>query len=156
MTFQGLSVPACVLSFHGPRSYTGEDLVEWHLPGNPILARLLIRECLDRGGRLAEPGEFTARAYFNGKLGLNEAEGVAVSIAAASEAELQASRQLLAGELARRLRPTMEMIARTLALVETGIDFSDQDAGSSLPMKRPFRSASPWRHCRRSSREARI
>ena len=94
VTFQGLSVPACVLSFHGPRSYTGEDLVEWHLPGNPILARLLIRECLDRGGPGRAGGVYLTR-LLQRQTEPNEAEGVAVSIAAASEAELQASRQPL-------------------------------------------------------------
>jgi tRNA modification GTPase len=77
--------------------------------------------------RPAEAGEFTARAYFNGRLDLTEAEGVAATVTAASEAELRAARQLLSGELARRLRPAMDLLAETAALVEVGIDFSDED-----------------------------
>jgi tRNA modification GTPase len=125
--FNDLAVPAWLYAFHAPRSSTGEDVVELHIPGNPLLAKLLITHLLARGARSAEPGEFTARAYFNGKLDLTEAEGVAATIAARSEAELAAARQLLAGELARRVRPIVDTVAETLALVEVGIDFADED-----------------------------
>lgn len=127
IAFTGFSLPIWLYAFHAPRSYTGDELTEFHLPGNPLLARMLLDECLRLGARLAEPGEFTARAYFNGRLDLAAAEGVAATIAAQNEAELQAARQLLAGELARRLRPMMDNLTQTLALVETGIDFSDED-----------------------------
>ena len=125
--FAGLAVPAWLYVFRAPRSYTGDDLAEFHLPGNPVLARLLLDHLRARGCRDAEPGEFTARAFFNGRLGLTEAEGVAAAIAAETEDELAAARQLLAGELARRLRPVMDDAAEALALVEVGIDFSDED-----------------------------
>src|SRR4030095_2481459 len=72
-------------------------------------------------------GEFTARAYFSGKLDLTEAEGVAATIAAQDQRELTAARQLLAGELARRLKPMLDVLVDTLALVEVGIDFSEED-----------------------------
>jgi len=127
LQFSGLRVPAWLYLFLAPHSYTGEHLVEFHLPGNPLLARMLVDALLRNGARAAEPGEFTARAYFNGRLDLTEAEGVAATIAAHSEEELLAARQLLAGELARRLRPMMERLAETLALIEVGIDFSDED-----------------------------
>src|SRR5687768_17355137 len=127
LRFDGLVIPAWLYSFASPRSYTGEDLVEFHIPGNPLLARMLVNELLRLGARAAEPGEFTARAYFNGRIDLAEAEGVAATIAAHSEGELRAARQLLGGELARRLRPVMDVLAETLALVEVGIDFSDED-----------------------------
>ncbi len=113
--------------FQSPRSYTGEDLVEIHLPGSPVLAKMLLDELFRRGVRGAEAGEFTARAYFAGKLDLTEAEGVAATISASNEQELQAARQLLAGELARRLLPAVDLITHTLALVEVGIDFSEED-----------------------------
>src|SRR5439155_22032569 len=67
------------------------------------------------------------RAYFSGKIDLTEAEGVAATIGAHGEQELRAARQLMAGELSQRLRPTMESVAQTLALVDVGIDFSDED-----------------------------
>ena len=124
----GLTVPGCWLYvFHGPRSYTGEDLVEFHVPGNPLLVRVLLDALLAAGARPADPGEFTARAYFNGRIDLAGAEGVAATVAAGSERELRAARQLLAGELARRLRPVTDLVAETLALVEVGIDFADED-----------------------------
>lgn len=121
------NVSAWIYWFAGPKSYTGEDLVEFHIPGNAVLARLLLDEIVLRGARQAEAGEFTARAYFNGRMDLTQAEGVAATISAHSEREMRAARQLLGGELARRLGPVMESIAEALALVEVGIDFSDED-----------------------------
>ena len=127
LSFSELVVPAWVYLFRAPRSYSGEDLVELHLPGNPALAKMVLEELLRAGARAAEPGEFTARAYFNGRIDLTGAEGVAATIAAGNEQELLAARQLLAGELARRLAEPMEWIAGALALVEAGIDFSEED-----------------------------
>lgn len=125
--FAGLVCPAMVLRFFAPRSYSGEDLVEFHLPGNPILATMLLAELIARGARQAEAGEFTARAYFNGRLDLTAAEGVAATISASHAAELTAARKLLAGELARRVRPIIDAVADILALVEAGIDFTEED-----------------------------
>jgi len=125
--FAGMRVPVNRYTFIAPRSVSGEDVVEYHIPGNPVLARLLLDELIRRGARQADPGEFTARAYFNGRIDLTAAEGVAATVAAASERELLAARQLLSGELARRLRPIMDRLAEVLALVEAGIDFSDED-----------------------------
>jgi tRNA modification GTPase len=127
LDFANLHCPSWIYNFHAPRSYTGEDVVEYHVPGNPILARLLLNELLSRGARAAEPGEFTARAYFNGRIDLTAAEGVAATISAQNQHELAAARQLLSGELASRLRPVLELLADTLALVEVGIDFVEED-----------------------------
>jgi tRNA modification GTPase len=66
LRFAGITVPAWLYVFHAPRSYTGEDLVEFHIPGNPLLARLLLDALISNGARAADAGEFTARAYFNG------------------------------------------------------------------------------------------
>lgn len=127
MTFAGLSFPALVYCFRAPRSSTGEDLVEFHIPGNPVIARILLDHLTAHSARPAEPGEFTARAYFNGRLDLAEAEGVAATIGASNAEELAAARRLLSGELARRLRPVMDLVADTLALTEVAIDFVDED-----------------------------
>ncbi len=133
LRFNDLTVPSWLYCFLSPRSYTGEDVIEFHLPGNPLLARLLLDELVRRGARHADAGEFTARAYFNGRMDLSEAEGVAATIAAQSARELHAARQLMSGELARRLRPVLESIADSLALVEVGIDFSEEDVSLLAP-----------------------
>ena len=126
LRFADLLVPATLYAFRAPRSYTGDDLIEFHLPGNPLLTRLLLDHVTSHGARPAEAGEFTARAYFNARLDLTQAEGVAATIAASNERELSAARQLLAGELSRRLKPPMDELVAALALVEAGIDFSDE------------------------------
>jgi len=87
----------------------------------------MLEELVRAGARQADSGEFTARAYFNGKLDLAQAEGIAATIASQNEAELRAAQQLLSGELARRLTPVLDSIAGTLASVEAGIDFSEED-----------------------------
>jgi tRNA modification GTPase len=127
LIFRDLRIPATVYRFRAPRSYNGEDIIEFHLPGNPLLTQMLLEELLSHGVRPAEPGEFTARAFFNHRLDLTQAEGVAAAISAHSQRELGAARRLLAGELTRRLEPITEMLAQTLALLEAGIDFSEED-----------------------------
>ncbi|HEX8523398.1 MAG TPA: tRNA modification GTPase [Tepidisphaeraceae bacterium] len=124
---ENLNVPCWVYRFSHPHSYTGQDMVELHVPGNPLLARMILERLLAHGARQADPGEFTARAYFSRRMNLAQAEGVAATIAASNEQELRAARQLLSGELSRRLHPVVDLIAETLALIEAGIDFSDQD-----------------------------
>ncbi|MCC6422144.1 MAG: tRNA modification GTPase [Phycisphaerales bacterium] len=126
LRFADLEVRAWVYLFVSPRSYTGDDLVEFHLPGNVMLVQLLIGHLRRQDVRMAEPGEFTARAYFNGRMDLTEAEGVSAVISAHSERELNAARQLLAGELAARLRPMMDQLTEALALIEAEIDFVDE------------------------------
>jgi tRNA modification GTPase len=127
ISFSELSVPVWVYLFAALRSYTSQDLVELHIPGNPLLARMLVEWLIRRGARSAEPGEFTARAYFSGKLDLAQSEGVAAAISAAGRRQLDAARRLMAGELSQRLRPIMELLTESLALSEVGIDFSEED-----------------------------
>jgi tRNA modification GTPase len=132
LTLRGMQIPATLYRFRAPRSYTGEDIIEFHIPGNPLLVQILLEELLNSGARAAEPGEFTARAYFNGRMDLTQAEGVAAAVSAHSEREALAARRLLCGELTRRLEPIIESVTQTLALLEAGIDFSDEDV-SFLP-----------------------
>ena len=127
LTFASLRCPAWIYAFHAPHSFTGGDMVEFHLPGNPLLARMFLDHLLSSGARLATPGEFTARSYFAGKIDLTAAEGIAATIAAANQDQLDAARELLAGQLASRLTPIMDSLADTLGLVEVGIDFSEED-----------------------------
>ncbi|MDB5304264.1 MAG: tRNA uridine(34) 5-carboxymethylaminomethyl synthesis GTPase MnmE [Phycisphaerales bacterium] len=141
LSIRRMRVPGWVYCFRSPRSYTGEDLVEFHIPGNPLLAKMLLEDLLGNGARSAGPGEFTARAYFNGRLDLTQAEGVAATISAGSEQELSAARRLMAGELARRLAPVTDLVAQTLALLEVGIDFSDEDVSFLSPAQAAERIA---------------
>lgn len=127
VSWREFDVPCSVWTFVAPRSSTGQDVVELHLPGNPRLVRDVVRSIVAAGARPAEPGEFTARAYFNGRIDLAQAEGIAATIAAANDQELRAARRLLGGDLARRLQPSTDALADLLARVEAGIDFSDED-----------------------------
>jgi tRNA modification GTPase len=121
-------LPATVLVMPGPASYTGEDAAELIVPGNPLLMRVLLAELLDHPGvRAATPGEFTARAYLNGRLTAEQAEGVGALIHARSASERQAALQLLDGELGHLYHSLTAEVADALALVEAGIDFTDQE-----------------------------
>src|SRR5580704_16884653 len=82
LCINGMNIPSWVYQFKSPRSFTGDDLIELHLPGNPLLARMVLDRLIELGARQAEPGEFSARAYFNGRLDLAQAVGVAAIIAA--------------------------------------------------------------------------
>lgn len=118
---------AWVYFFSRPRTPTGEDLIELHLPGSPLIAGRVLEAVLAAGARAASPGEFTARAFFNGKIDLAQAEGVAAMIAADDADSLRFARGLAAGELSRRLEPIVRGMTNILALVEAGIDFTDED-----------------------------
>jgi tRNA modification GTPase len=122
-----MTFPVLALRFPNGHSYTGEESAELHLPGNVLMAQMTLEALYKAGARPAEPGEFTARAFFNGRLDLAEAEGVAATIAANNQRELDAARRLQAGELTRRLRPMADQLTQMLALVEAGIDFSEED-----------------------------
>ena len=120
-------LPAMLTLFHGPRSYTGQDLAELQVPGHPALLDALLSQCVTLGARLAEPGEFTFRAFISGKLDLTQAEGVAATISATSDAQLHAAGLLRAGRLGTAANDLAQDVATQLALVEAGIDFVDQD-----------------------------
>jgi tRNA modification GTPase len=129
----GLDVACIALVFPGPGSYTGEDAVELQVPGNPVLLQRVMDGLIESGqargidARRAEAGEFTARAFLNGKMSLTRAEGVAAIIAAQSDAQLRAGRVLAGGRLGGLARAMADELAGTLALVEAGIDFTDQE-----------------------------
>ena len=133
LQFGDADLPVLVLTAPGPATATGEDVVELQAPGNPhLLARIidaLIEVGTDAGldVRLAEAGEFTARAFFNGRCSLTEAEGVAATIAACSDAQLQAASMLRTGRLGTMAMELSESIAGMLSLVEAGIDFTDEE-----------------------------
>lgn len=124
-----LELPCLAWAATAPRTYTGEDTLELLIPGNPHLVRRVIdRLCsAAEGVRPAEPGEFSARAYLNGKLTLEQAEGVAAMVVAGHESELAAAAAVMNGSAGALYRVWAEEVATLLALVEAGIDFSDQE-----------------------------
>lgn len=123
-----LDLPVLAARFDPPRSFTGEAMAELVIPGNPILIeRVLARLSAQPGVREAGPGEFSARAFLNGKLTLSQAEGVAAVIAAAGEQDLSAAESLMSGRTGERYRDWVDELANLLALVEAGIDFTDQE-----------------------------
>lgn len=115
------------LWFRAPHSYTGEHVLELHGHGGPILVEALIRRALELGARRAQPGEFTQRAYLNGKLDLAQAEAVASLIDAASEQAARAALRALEGELSGRVRQLHEALAALRAQVEAAIDFAEEE-----------------------------
>ena len=124
----GRALPVLLLLFPDGRSYTGESSAELQLPGNPALIdRVLAALCAVEGVRLANPGEYTARAYMSGRLSAEEAEGVMAVIAARSDAELAGARRLLAGETGSAYASIADDLAHDLALVEAGIDFVEEE-----------------------------
>jgi len=127
-----LPVPCAVLHFPAPNSYTTDHVTELLLPGNSHLTKRVLDAVLacdapDHPVRLAEPGEFTQRAYLAGKLTLDQAEGVAALIAVDRDDEFDEARDLLAGTTGDRYRAWTDDLATMLALVEAGIDFTDQE-----------------------------
>lgn len=123
-------LPALLLRFAAPSSYTGEDAAELQVPGNAALLDRLLHRAIAApaaNARLAEPGEFTFRAYTAGKLDLTQAEGVAATISATSDSQLRAATLLREGDLGRAAHGMVEAIGTLLALVEAGIDFTDQE-----------------------------
>lgn len=121
-------LPVLLARYVGPKSYTGEDVLEILLPGSPVLIeRALARLVQIAGVRLAQPGEFTLRALRHGRLTLAQAEGVAGVIGAESSEALAAARVMLDGAVGRQAGAWAAEAADLLSLVEAGIDFSDQE-----------------------------
>jgi tRNA modification GTPase len=110
-----------------PRSYTCEDVVEFQCHGGPLVLRLGLEALMRSGARLAEPGEFTKRAFLNGRLDLAQAEAVMDLISARSETGLRVALEQLRGALSEELGRLREGLVRLLVEVEAGIDFSDED-----------------------------
>jgi len=118
---------AMLAVMRAPRSYTREDIVELHCHGGPVALRSALQLVVDLGARIAEPGEFTRRAFINGRLDLAQAEGVAGIISARSTGALRVSVRQLGGGLSERLRSVRSELIGTLAVVEANMDFSDED-----------------------------
>ncbi len=111
----------------GPRSFTREDVAEIHCHGGPILVRQVVDLFVDGGARIARPGEFTLRAFLNGRLDLAQAEGLIDLIQSRSEAASQVALRQLGGALSRVVFGFRDQLGDVLALVEAGIDFPEDD-----------------------------
>ncbi len=118
---------ALLTPMHAPRSYTREDVVEISCHGGMVALRRVLELALAHGARLAEPGEFTKRAFLNGRLDLAQAEAVADIIAAKTEASQRAAEAQLRGDLSREVNDIREQLADLLTYVEASIDFVEED-----------------------------
>jgi tRNA modification GTPase len=115
-----------VLYFRAPASFTGEDVVELQAHGSPVVLRALLARCIALGARQAGPGEFSRRAFLNGKLDLAQAEAVADLIAATDVRAARAARRSLEGEFSRRVQDLMDAVLAIRVHVEAAIDFADE------------------------------
>jgi tRNA modification GTPase len=118
---------AVVTYFAAPNSYTAEDIVEIAAHGSPVVLELLLRRALQLGARLAEPGEFTQRAFLSGKLDLTQAEAVRDLIEAQTLAQARQAASQMDGALSRRVAPLKLSLLELVALLEAGIDFAEDD-----------------------------
>jgi tRNA modification GTPase len=116
-----------VTLFEKPRSYTAEDVVELSCHGSPVILRYAVERALDRGARLAEPGEFTLRAYINGRIDLPQAEAVRDLIEATTLYQARIAAQQTGGSVSRRIAPLKSQLVELIALLEAGIDFAEDD-----------------------------
>ena len=115
------------LLFPAPASYTGETVLELQGHGSPAGLRLLLARCLEIGARLADPGEFTKRAFLNGKIDLSQAESVADLIEAATSTAARAAARSLAGEFSREVRALVEDVTTLRMFTEATLDFPEED-----------------------------
>lgn len=124
---------ALVLWFEEGRSFTGEEVAELHLHGAPVIANRLAQALLNQGLRRAEAGEFTRRAFLNGRIDLAEAEGLADLLSAETEAQRKLAMRGTEGELARKAEALRAGLIRAGALIEASIDFADEEVPEEVP-----------------------
>ena len=113
--------------FKAPFSYTGEDCVEFQVHGGTLITHKVLRRIIDAGARLAAPGEFTKRAFENGKISLDMAESIIGEINADSEGELKASLNLAQGRLAKKIKALQLSLTESIAQIEATLDYPEED-----------------------------
>ncbi|MCL2700969.1 MAG: 50S ribosome-binding GTPase [Phycisphaerae bacterium] len=133
VAWDSMAFPAAAYVFRGPRSFTRQDVVELHVPGSSVVAVGLQGALVLAGARLAAAGEFTARAFFSGRLDLSAAEAVADVIDAADDAQLRCATSALGGRVARLCAAAAGETADALALVEASIDFAEEGIELASP-----------------------
>ena len=114
------------IRYEAPHSFTGNDLVELTLHGNPLLVELVIEACVKLGARMAEPGEFTERAVLNGKLDLVQAESIADLINARTALQAKLSLSNLEGTLSRKANAVRQVLLEVISRLEAALDFSEE------------------------------
>jgi tRNA modification GTPase len=125
---EGRTVDQVVVTyFAAPKSYTAEDVVEIGCHGSPVVLRFALDQACRAGARLAEPGEFTLRAYVNGRIDLPQAEAIRDLIEATTLYQARIAAQQAEGSVSRRLKPVKEYLLELIALLEAGIDFAEDD-----------------------------
>jgi tRNA modification GTPase len=129
----GCPVPVDLLYFPGPHSATGEDVIELHLPANQVLLKALVKHFFARGVRQAEAGEFTRRAFLNGRLDLAQAEAVLDLVQARGEQQVRAAAAILAGRLGKELQIARTALTEAIVQVEAGLDFEEGDSQDLQP-----------------------
>lgn len=130
--YEGNWVDAVLICFQAPNSFTGEDVVEITIPGNMLIAQSLLERLKKFGARLAEPGEFSFRAYLNGKMDLAQAEAVNDTIRAGSDEILRLALNQLGGELSARVREWLSAVNKLLAHIEVVHDYPGGIADASV------------------------
>ena len=118
---------ALLLHFPNPRSFTGEDIAEFHCHGGPVILAGVLRECTSRGARHAEPGEFSQRAFLNGKIDLIQAEAIADLIASHSEAAARSASRSLSGAFSTHVDSLRDDLIRLRTYIEAAIDFPEEE-----------------------------
>ena len=116
-----------VTYFPKPHSYTTDDIIEISAHGSPVVLRHIVELCVAAGARLAEPGEFTMRAFLNGRIDLTQAEAVRDLIDSQTLYQAKVAAQQLEGALSRRLQPIKQALVELIAVLEAGIDFAEDD-----------------------------
>ena len=128
--------------FAAPKSYTADDVVEISCHGSPVVLRHALERACAAGARLAEPGEFTLRAFLNGRIDLPKAEAVRDLIDATTLYQARIAAQQIEGSVSRRLKPIKEQLLELIALLEAGIDFAEDDI-SVAPVEEILRRLHP-------------
>ena len=125
---EGGAVDQVVVSFfERPRSYTSEDVIEISCHGAPVVLRFCLQRAVEKGARMAEPGEFTLRAYMNGRIDLPQAEAVRDLIDATTLYQARVAAQQIGGSVSRRIQPAKQQLVELISLLEAGIDFAEDD-----------------------------
>jgi tRNA modification GTPase len=128
-----------VTFFQKPHSYTTDDLIEISAHGSPVVLRHIVEMAVERGARLAEPGEFTMRAFLNGRIDLTQAEAVRDLIDSQTLYQARVAAQQLEGTLSKRISPLKQKLVELIALMEAGVDFAEDDVpvlASSIILER--------------------